>query len=46
MKESYKEGDWHHFAPESCQGGPRGRVEAFTGESKIKGGDKTRAGFF
>ncbi|MCF7957143.1 MAG: hypothetical protein K9M57_01705 [Phycisphaerae bacterium] len=33
MKESYKENDAHHFGPESCLDGPRGRGEALTGES-------------
>ena len=33
MKESYKEGDAHHFDPESCLDDPRGRREALTGES-------------
>ena len=33
MKESYKEDDAHHFGPESCLDGPRGRGEALTGES-------------
>jgi len=45
MQESYKGGDAHHFGCESCQGETRGRWEALTGESKIKGGDKTRAVF-
>ena len=33
MKESYKEGDAHHFDPESCLDDPRGRGEALTGGS-------------
>ena len=33
MQESYKEGDAHHFGPESCLDDPRGRGEALTGES-------------
>ena len=33
MQESYKEGDAHHFDPESCLDDPRGRGEALTGES-------------
>ena len=33
MKESYREDDAHHFGPESCLDGPRGRGEALTGES-------------
>ena len=36
MKESYKEGDAHHFDPESCLDDPRGRGEALR---KIKGSD-------
>jgi len=33
MKESYKEGDAHHFDPESCLDDPRGHREALTGEN-------------
>ena len=37
MQEPYKEGDAHHFDPESCQGDPRGRGEALTGNNYKKG---------